>query len=107
MQQHVENSAGLKNPLSPESSVARVGLHLYGVGDKALAPVSRWTAQVYQVRELKKGEAAKGLQALEQRQRDQAPRDSGKRKKHSADDDRVTLCNPTCEPKVNHRRQNQ
>lgn len=54
---HLENSAGLRNRLFEEGKICRVGLHLYGVGDKELAPVSRWTAQVYQVRELKKGDS--------------------------------------------------
>jgi alanine racemase len=54
---HIENSAGLKNHLFPKGNISRVGLHLYGVGDAALMPVSRWTAQVYQLRDLKKGES--------------------------------------------------
>lgn len=54
---HMENSAGLKNHLYSDGNISRVGLHLYGVGDKKLEPVSRWTAQVYQVRDVQKGEA--------------------------------------------------
>jgi alanine racemase len=34
-----------------------VGLHLYGVGEKKLQPIAKWTAQVYQIRELAKGAA--------------------------------------------------
>lgn len=54
---HLENSAGLAARLYPEGSLARVGLHLYGLGDEAVKPVARWTAQIYQIRELTKGEA--------------------------------------------------
>lgn len=53
---HMENSFGLANKLFAEGNLARVGLHLYGLEDKQLKPVARWTAQVYQVRELKKGD---------------------------------------------------
>jgi alanine racemase len=54
---HLCNSAGLAAGLFPEGNLVRVGLHLYGIGDKRLKPAARWTAQVYQVRELAKGEA--------------------------------------------------
>lgn len=54
---HIQNSAGLKNGILPEGNIARVGIHLYGVGDPKLEPVARWTTQVYQVRELKKGDS--------------------------------------------------
>jgi alanine racemase len=53
---HLVNSAGLASALYPEGNLARVGLHLYGLDDNSLSPVARWTAQVYQVRELKKGD---------------------------------------------------
>lgn len=53
---HMQNSAGLENQLFPEGNLARVGLHLYGLDDKSLSPVAKWTAQVYQVRTLRKGE---------------------------------------------------
>lgn len=53
---HMANSAGLATGLFPEGNLARVGLHLYGLGDRELMPVARWTAQVYQVRELAKGD---------------------------------------------------
>lgn len=53
---HMANSAGLAAHLFPEGNLARAGLHLYGLGDRALVPVARWTAQVYQVRELRKGD---------------------------------------------------
>lgn len=53
---HLENSAGLANQIFPEGNLARVGLHLYGIGDQELRPVARWTAQIYQVRDLKKGD---------------------------------------------------
>ncbi len=53
---HMENSAGLASGLFPEGNLARVGIHLYGLDDQTLDPVARWTAQVYQVRELKKGD---------------------------------------------------
>jgi alanine racemase len=54
---HLANSAGLAGNVFPEGNLARVGLHLYGVGDPKVKPIARWTAQVYQVRELKKGDA--------------------------------------------------
>ncbi len=53
---HMSNSYGVSNGIFPEGDLARVGVHLYGLEDKELAPVARWTAQVYQVRDLKKGE---------------------------------------------------
>lgn len=53
---HLANSGGLATDILPEGTMARVGLHIYGVGDDALKPVARWTAQVYQVRDLAKGE---------------------------------------------------
>lgn len=53
---HMANSSGLASRLFPEGNLARVGLHLYGLDDQALKPVARWTAQVYQVRDLKKGD---------------------------------------------------
>ncbi len=54
---HLNNSAGLASGLFPEGNLCRVGLHLYGVGDPELSPVARWTAQVYQLRNLAKGES--------------------------------------------------
>jgi alanine racemase len=53
---HMANSAGLAARLYPEGTLARVGLHLYGLDDPELKPVARWTAQVYQVRELAAGD---------------------------------------------------
>jgi alanine racemase len=53
---HMANSAGLATKLYPEGNLSRVGLHLYGIDDKELKPVARWTAQVYQVRDLAKGD---------------------------------------------------
>lgn len=53
---HMANSAGLAAGLFPEGNLARVGLHLYGADDPELFPIARWTAQVYQVRDLKKGD---------------------------------------------------
>ncbi len=53
---HMANSMALANGCFPEGNLARVGLHLYGLADPTLDPIARWTAQVYQVRELKKGE---------------------------------------------------
>ena len=53
---HMANSAGLATRLYPEGNLARVGLHLYGLDDEELKPVARWTAQVYQVRDLVKGD---------------------------------------------------
>ena len=54
---HMENSSGLYNHCFPEGNIARVGLHLYGVDNKKLQPVARWSAQVYQTRFLQKGDA--------------------------------------------------
>jgi alanine racemase len=53
---HLVNSAGLAGSVFPEGTLARVGLHLYGVGDPEMKPIARWTAQIYQIRELQKGE---------------------------------------------------
>lgn len=53
---HMANSSGLASGLFPEGNLARVGIHLYGLDDEKLRPVARWTAQVYQVRELRKGD---------------------------------------------------
>ena len=53
---HLNNSAGLASGLFPEGNLCRIGLHLYGVGDPELFPVARWTAQVYQIRALAKGD---------------------------------------------------
>lgn len=53
---HLENSAGLANHCYKEGNLARVGLHLYGLGDKTLNPIAKWTAQIYQIRELNKGD---------------------------------------------------
>jgi alanine racemase len=53
---HMSNSAGVASHLFPEGNLVRVGLHLYGLDDAALKPVARWTAQVYQLRELRKGD---------------------------------------------------
>lgn len=54
---HLANSSGLASKVFPEGNLARVGLHLYGLGDPKVQPIARWTAQVYQVRELNKGDA--------------------------------------------------
>lgn len=53
---HLANSGGLASQILPEGTMARVGLHIYGAGDDALKPIAKWTAQIYQVRDLKKGE---------------------------------------------------
>lgn len=53
---HMANSSGLASHLFPEGNLARVGIHLYGLDDESLSPVARWTAQVYQIRDLKKGD---------------------------------------------------
>lgn len=53
---HMENSAGLAQHHFPEGNISRVGIHLYGIGDKQVQPIVKWTAQVYQVRNVKKGE---------------------------------------------------
>jgi len=53
---HMANSAGLATGIFAEGNLARVGLHLYGLDDPGVKPVARWTAQVYQVRDLKKGD---------------------------------------------------
>ncbi len=52
---HLENSAGIWNDCFPEGNIVRAGLHLYGIGQPELMPVAKWTAQVYQIRSLKKG----------------------------------------------------
>lgn len=54
---HMANSGGIKNKLVEKGSMARVGLHLYGVGNPSMEPVARWTAQVYQIRDIAKGES--------------------------------------------------
>lgn len=54
---HLANSSGLATNAYPGGNLVRVGLHLYGADDKELHPVARWTAQVYQIRELKKGDS--------------------------------------------------
>ncbi len=54
--QHLNNSAGLHSKLFPSGNLVRLGLAIYGVGDKKLKPVAKWTAQVYQIRNLEKGE---------------------------------------------------
>lgn len=53
---HMANSSGLKEHCFPEGNIARVGLHLYGEGSKHVKPVMHWSAQVYQIRDLKKGD---------------------------------------------------
>jgi len=53
---HMANSSGLQSGLFPEGNLARVGVHLYGLDAPDLKPVARWTAQVYQVRNLNKGD---------------------------------------------------
>ena len=53
---HFANSSGLASNLFPEGNLARVGLHMYGIDDPELQPIARWTAQVYQVRDLRKGD---------------------------------------------------
>lgn len=54
---HLENSWGFASKLFPERSLARVGIDLYGIGHEGLNPVARWTAQIYQLREIQKGES--------------------------------------------------
>lgn len=54
---HMANSFGLAMRAFPEGNLARIGIHLYGLDDATLKPIARWTAQVYQVRELKKGDS--------------------------------------------------
>ncbi len=54
---HLANSSGIRNKTFPEGNVIRVGLHLYGIGGAKLEAVARWTAQVYQVREIAKGDS--------------------------------------------------
>jgi alanine racemase len=53
---HMANSFGLRSGLYPEGNISRVGIHLYGLDAPDLKPIARWTAQVYQVRDLKKGD---------------------------------------------------
>lgn len=53
---HLENSAGLENHCFPEGNLSRVGLHLYGEGKKGLEPVGTWSAEIYSVRDVAKGE---------------------------------------------------
>lgn len=53
---HMNNSFGLQSGLFPEGNLSRVGVHLFGLDSLDLKPVARWTAQVYQVRDLKKGD---------------------------------------------------
>ncbi|MGZ3695699.1 MAG: alanine racemase [Bdellovibrionota bacterium] len=53
---HMANSSGLATSAYTSGNLVRVGLHLYGADDAELIPVARWTAQVYQVRDLKKGD---------------------------------------------------
>ncbi len=54
---HLCNSAGLESGVFPNGNLVRLGLAMYGMGNEKLYPVAKWTAQVYQIRELKKGEA--------------------------------------------------
>ena len=51
---HMENSAGYQHRLFPEGNMARIGLHLYGLGNPRLSAALQWRAQVYQVREVLK-----------------------------------------------------
>jgi len=53
---HMENSYGLLNHCLPQGNIARVGLHLYGENNEKMLPVAHWSAQVYQTRNLKKGD---------------------------------------------------
>lgn len=53
---HLCNSAGLAEGIYPEGNIARVGLNLYGIGDSQLQPIATWAAQIYQIRNLKKGD---------------------------------------------------
>lgn len=53
---HMANSLGFRNQLYPEGNLNRIGVHIYGLGPTPLKPVATWRAQVYQVRELKKGD---------------------------------------------------
>jgi alanine racemase len=54
---HLNNSAGLNSNLFPAGNLVRLGLAIYGAGNRKLHPVARWTAQVYQIRNLEKGES--------------------------------------------------
>ncbi len=54
---HLCNSAGLESGLFPRGNLVRLVLSMYGLGNDKLFPVAKWTAQVYQIRELKKGES--------------------------------------------------
>ncbi len=53
---HLCNSSGLESSIFPKGNLVRLGLSIYGLGNRNLIPVARWTAQVYQIRELTKGE---------------------------------------------------
>lgn len=53
---HLCNSAGLAHGIYPAGNIARVGLNLYGIGDSQLQPIATWRAQIYQIRDLKKGD---------------------------------------------------
>ena len=53
---HAENSGGLSHHAFPEGNLARIGIDIYGIGNEKLLPVAKWTAQIYQIRELKKGD---------------------------------------------------
>lgn len=54
---HMENSSGFLNRLLPQGNLARIGLHLFGIENQRLSPVAKWTAQIYQTRELKKNDS--------------------------------------------------
>jgi alanine racemase len=53
---HMENSHGLQNELFPEGNLCRIGLNLFGLENKNLQAVAKWSAQIYQVREINAGE---------------------------------------------------
>lgn len=53
---HLCNSSGVESAIFPQGNLVRLGLSIYGLGNRKLSPVARWTAQVYQIRELSKGE---------------------------------------------------
>lgn len=54
---HLCNSSGLESAVFPKGNLVRLGLSIYGLGNRNLHPVAKWTAQVYQIREIQKGES--------------------------------------------------
>ncbi len=53
---HMSNSAGIHNKCFPLGNLVRPGLYLYGEGDDGLEPVLQWSAQIYDIRTVGKGE---------------------------------------------------